>query len=189
MANKAVEPTNGVSDDLVSAYFDALKDAYVRLRQRWRPEFHKVAKEYDPLFLSAARKLAELNLCPYEYTHYVFDIMTKNHDDVFPAMITSLKLVRKFADEKPELDDRLQLLLQLQASNVKERMAGGEKLRDILLSPTSELSVVFRIAAANAYGLPDLVERFWADAKQMLIFKPAYKKYLGNWLPKELMNA
>ena len=92
-------------------------------------------------------------------------------------------------DTKDEREAQLKLVLQLQAAQVKQRLESGELLRDILLSPSSELGVVFRAAAANAYGLPDLVDLFREDARKMLMFKPAYKKYLGSWLPKDLLDA
>ena len=192
MADTADKSVRVITDKLVQAFYDAFIEAYINYRKRWRPDLyhgHGLPQPLEKMFWQAARELAIHDIDPYEYVNYVCEEVTKAHDDVYPNVMASRIWIKKFLDTKDEREAQLKLVLQLQAAQVKQRLESGELLRDILLSPSSELGVVFRAAAANAYGLPDLVDLFREDARKMLMFKPAYKKYLGSWLPKDLLDA
>jgi hypothetical protein len=176
-------------DEIVATYVDALKDAYKRLRVRYRTDFRGLGERYDKALKPVAEALDSHKIDPYPYMQFIFDHLAYKNMDVYPKMICSLNWVNRFLESRPERNEEIQLLINLQSKVIERRLNSGENLQNILLDPHAELSVVFRYAVACSQGEDKLAKLFEKDAVTMLVFEPLYKQYLWDWLPEHARNV
>jgi hypothetical protein len=179
---------NSVPRYLLDAYVDALKEALLMKRRRYRPEIRQTPK-YDNLWTRAALILIDNKCDPFRFINFAFDMFIDKHDDVYPTMVVSDYCMARFIEENPKYEHQLKLRVKLQAEYVKHRLDSGETLDEILLDEDSSLSSLFKFALAYSEKRQDLAERFRAAAVELLFFEPLYKTILGSWLPKELCDG
>ena len=176
----------GVSDELVDAMVICLKDAYAKMRRRWRPDFRGVPERHDKQLRPVAEILVKANGNPYGYVHYLFDLLTRNNPDVYINQLSSKTLACEYLSQRPNERRRLELQTYLMANAVKTKLANGFPLEFVVTSEFMELTPIFRYAVAISNNRPDLASRYEDDAKRMLEFEPMYKELLGEWLPEEM---
>ncbi len=181
-------PENRVAE-LNAAYADALKDAYIRKRKQWRPDYSGRLASPDQAWLSCAELLAKHNLDPYAYTQFVFDIFIGAQPDVYENQITSINLAETFVTERPKLIERVKLRVRIQADIVSTRIKHGETLESILGDTMAGISPVFAFAAAWSESKHQLAEGFKDDAMRMILFEPLYLELLGQYLPEGAKNG
>lgn len=179
-------PYHKLSADVVAQYVEALKDAYTRMRRRWRSDFRGVPSSHDNQLVYVATVLAERRANPYSYVRYVFDILTKKTPDVYINQLGSVSLADDFINNRALLEKDVQREVYGMADIVKTKLEQGFSLEQILTSPFFSLSPVFRYACAWSEGKHELAKTWEEDAKRMILFEPLYKELLGNWLPEEM---
>jgi hypothetical protein len=176
-------------DEKLNALFaHALKEAYVALRNRLRPGIGRAANVQDAQWLPVAAALRAHGADPCDFVRYCFDLYTDRHSDVYANMVASLNAVAGYINDAPELESQLKLALEIQARELSECLLSGEAIEDIF-GCSNHFSAVFRFAAAHNAGKPELAALYREDAERMLIFKPAYKRLLAHWLPKEMLEC
>ena len=185
MDNPGTADRAAAEKELLTAYDDALKDAYVQMRRRWEPKYGEVHFRYFELFRVAARKLKDERLDPYEYVQYAFDTLTPHYGALHPNMVTSLTVIEKFRKDAPDQHNQRALLVQLQVKTLEREMDRGRPLVENLIDPQLEMSAVFRYAMAQTMGEPQLLERFHDAARKQVLFKPYYKELLKGKIPEE----
>lgn len=178
-----------VSPARVEAYVAALKDAYVTLRRRYRPDYSGRFTSSPDSWVRCAQVLVANDLDPYAFAQYVFDWIAESAGDVYENQITSLRLAESFRQERPKLAERTNLRVRLEADELSMLTKTGYSLEEALTNPCSQISPVFAFAAAWSEKKFDLAERFRADAKAMILFEPLYAKLLGQWLPEDMKNV
>lgn len=165
---------------------DALRAAYMKIRQRWDRRFRAVGSGFN----EKARKFAALLLAkevnPYNYVQFVWDLHARHTGDIYDAMLLSESNLNRYLESRPETEDHLRLLVRLQFNVLERELKSGRQLRDVLVDRHLELSAVFRFAAAWAAREADLCEMFREQAECMLLFEPAYRRLLEHALPEEL---
>jgi hypothetical protein len=176
-------------EEKVSLYVERLMDAYVRLRRKYRPTFVKVNSPNVRLWRSCATALIEMNLNPYQFAQYVFDLVTERRPDVYESEITSVKLANAHAQDRPMLKEKLKLQVSLQAAKIKNHLKLGEPLADILMNETYGLLLPVRFATAWSEGLKDLAEHLRPEAEEAIIFEPYYLELLKDYLPEDIHNV
>lgn len=176
-------------DEIVATYVDALKDAYKRLRMRYRTDFRGLGTRYDEALKPVASALDMHKIDPYPYMQFIFDALALKHMDVYPKMICSLNWINRYLESRPDREEEVRLLIELQSKVIEARLNSGEDLKDILLDARADLSVVFRYAVAHSQGEDKLALEFEEDALRMLIFEPLYKKHLWEWLPERARHV
>lgn len=169
---------------LLDAYIDALKEALLLKRRRYRPELRKTEK-HDALWRRAALFLIDQECDPFRYIEWAFAQFISKHDDVYPGMVTADWCLSKFVQEAPSHEHELGLRVKLAAEHVKFRIQKGATLEEVLTDPSAPLSPVFRFALAWSEKRYELAERLREDAQEALFFEPGYKKILSAWLPEE----
>ena len=172
-------------DSAVAACVNALKDAYVRLRSRYRPDVLSVSSEYDEKFTRVAEELLEAGASPYAYVKYVFEQICKNYPDVYPNMVTSLKLVNRFMGTLGARQAKIREIVRSQAELVKYQLDSGRDLREVLLDPHLEVNAAFRYALACSVNYDDVAARFKQQAEDLMLFEPRYRAELQKWLPEK----
>jgi hypothetical protein len=176
-------------EEKVSLYVERLMDAYVHLRRKYRPGFVKLSNPNVRLWRRCATALIEMNLNPYQFAQYVFDLVTMRRPDVFENEITSIELANAYAQDRPGLKDRLKLHVHLQSVKIKNHLKLGEPLVDILTNETYGLLVPVRFATAWSEGLKDLAEQLRPAAEEAIIFEPYYLELLKEYLPEDIHNV
>lgn len=177
----------GGNDPLtIDKYVESLKDAYTRLRRRWRPDYRGPSSSDHEKWHAAARSLSELKLDPYAYIRFVFDQMTPMHPDVYVNMATSPKMIQVFISEQHRLREDATRLAALQSDQLKHKLQNGWDLRRILTDPYSEFTPLFAFAVAWSEGLRDIAASLREEAEKELLFQPVYKELLAEWLPAEM---
>ncbi len=178
---------NGAAaEELVDAYVECLKDAYVKMRRRWRPEFRGVPERHDKQLRPVAQILAQVTANPYSYVHFLFDLLTKGNPDVYINQLCSKTLACEYLSQRPNEEQRIKLNIFLMANAVKSKIDNGFPLEFVITSEFMELTPVFRYAVAVSNNRPDLAARYEQDARRMLEFEPLYKELLAEWLPEEI---
>jgi len=176
-------------EEKVSLYAERLMDAYVRLRRKYRPGFVKMSNPNVRLWRNCATALIEMNLNPYQFAQYVFDLVTRRRPDVFENEITSVALANAYAQDRSGLKDRLKLHVSLQATKIKNHLKLGEPLVDILTNETYGLLLPVRFATAWSEGLKDLAELLRPAAEEAILFEPYYLELLKEYLPEDIHNV
>jgi hypothetical protein len=182
-------PISDVHEELVEATVECLIEAYITLRRRWLPDYRGVQGKDRASFYQVSKVLAKHNLDPYAFASFVFDKITKVAVDVYPNQITSINLALEFAEQRPLIKDKIDLIVQLQFNSIATRLKNGDKLEDILHDRYAELSAVVRYATAWSEGLTSISEEFLEDAERMIMFEPYYVELLGKWLPEGLRRV
>lgn len=175
--------------DRVEAYAKALKDAYVKLRQRYRPDYSGRFSSGPEVWLRCAEVLVANDLNPYAFAQYVFDWITQTAPDVYENQITSVRLATAFAQERPFLAEKVRLRVKLEADELCMLTKNGYSLEEALTNRCSQISPAFAFAAAWSQQNFELAERFRANAKMMILFEPLYAKLLEQWLPEDMKNV
>jgi len=166
-------------------YTNSLVDAYSRLKKRIRPDYAGRVRDFTK-WRAAGEKLLKLKLNPYAYIQFVFDIMLRNHPDVYVDMVLSHKMIDSFLEKQPELNEKARLMFRLQAEDLKGKVSNGYTLREVLLDEYNGYQSVFRFATAWSEGLTDIAEKYRNSAERALLFEPIWRELLKPWLPKEL---
>lgn len=187
MSNPQQKSVDVLLAELYSAYAFALKDAYVTLRKRFRPDYTGRTNSPEEKWIACAAVLANNDLNPYSYAQFIFDITLTTHGDVYENQFLSLKLANEFVAERPRLIERIKLSIRLQADTISVRTGKGEALDTILDDRYAGLSPIFSFAAAWSVGQFALAEKFRSDATLMLKFEPLYRELLGKWLPEDML--
>lgn len=173
---------------LLNAYVDALKEALLLRRRRYRPNLRATDK-HDHILEGVAGVLIDNDCDPFRYVNYVFDLFISKHDDVYPNMLASSWAINKFLEDLPNFEHQVELRVRLMADHVKSRLDRGESLEAIMADQHSPLTALFKFALAMSLNRSDVAEQFKAAAKDQLFFEPLYKKFLGQWLPEEFVNG
>lgn len=174
------------SEELISLYVGALKDAYTAkmrlLDATYRQTFAGAAeRKWEDL----AGLLIANQLDPFGYVQYVFDFCGEHLDGFYVSVVTSAKMVSRYKVRLPEHERKVALELELQIKHVNDRVGRGERVLDILTDFTAPVNVAVRYAMAVALQQDELAARFKPDAVCLLVFEPCLKRLLGKWLPKE----
>jgi hypothetical protein len=176
-------------DRKLELFTKRLIDAYVRLRHKLKPSYTKMTKPNYMLWNRAAEELILRGIDPCQYVQWVFDVVMCYRPDVYDKEVTSIKFIHAYEREMPEIEDRVELEVELQAKKIKTLLNTGEKLESILKNELYELSPVVRFATAWSEGLKELADQLRPAAEEMLMFRPFYAKALKDWLPKEMTNV
>lgn len=176
-------------EEKLDMYVRRLMDAYVRLRRRLKPTFHKLGNPRMKAWVDCANCLLISQLDPYQYMQWVFDKITVYRPDVYENEATSVKMVNAFANEKDNINDRLELEVKLQAAKIKTLLDSGEKLENLLNNPLYELSAPIRFATAWSEGMKELAEQFRLAASEAIMFRPHYAVALKEFLPEDMTNV
>ena len=176
-----------INENVVVAYVDCLKVAYRETRElRTYSKEVYLHRKYDNMFRALALKLLAKGVGPFEYVNWCFDEILTRHDDVYPNMLGSSKLLIPFLESYDYHNEELELLVKAQAKIIKVREERGEGLDSILLDEDMPVGVVLRFAVAHSRGRPDLEAYFKEDTKKQLMLRPYYRKLLSNYLPPEM---
>ena len=173
---------------LVDAFVDALKEALLAKRRRYRPELRSTNK-FDDMMKRTALVLIDHECDPFRFVNYVFDLFIEKHDDVYPNMLCSDWAIGKFLSESPKFEHQVELTVKLMADHVKTRLGRGDTFDEVLTDAHAPLSALFRFALAHSEKRPDLADRFRRAAEEQLFFEPLYRKFLGKWLPEGFGNG
>jgi len=175
-------------DEILSAYVGALKDAYETKMRLLDETFrmHSGPKAEAKWGMLAGLLLAR-QLDPAGYMQYVFDFCCEHLDGFYIPVVTSLKMVERYAARLPEHQKQLAKSVQYQIAHVNDRIGRGESLVDILTDANAPVNAAVRYAMACALQDPALAAEFKPEAKYLLVFEPHLKKLLGAWLPKEML--
>lgn len=174
----------GVTEDMLSLYMTALRDGYLRMRRRWRPEMHSVSHKHDEELRVLAYQLIEKRIDPYHYMKFACEYFARFASDVYVRMVCAPKVLESYEAFSVTHERELTLTISLQQGRVQGRLRAGDTLEEILNDTHESLSAVFRYAVAHRMGRPDLAERFKEKANEMLLFEPLYTKLMGSMLPK-----
>jgi hypothetical protein len=168
----------------VIACICALKEAFVGIQRRYRPDIRRAGGD-DLKWRNTAFLLLANECNPFAYMSFAFDACS-HLGTVYPNMVTTGHMVQKYVMERPDIESDLKLLIKLQADSISHLLKRGRSLEEVLLDTTLELSAVFRFALAWSENRHDIAARFREAAQRMLTFQPLYKQLLAKWLPEEL---
>jgi len=177
---RPAEPSGAVIDQCLGQ----LKDGYMCLARQLHPGKRKAGgkpAEWEALAAALARR----NLDPYEYLQYCYDVVVPHVRHFCASAVLPLANVHRFAKDKPDLDQRRALLVELQFVEVERRLMQGDTIDVIICDSRASLSAVFRYAVAKAFGLQELVGQLGEDARHMLLFKPVYRRLLHGLLEEK----
>lgn len=173
-----------VTDEMLNLYVTALRDGYLRMRRRWRPEMTGVSGKHDHAFRQLAYALISRKIDPYSYMKFACEFFSRFASDVYVDMICAPKILINYEEHRPNRERDLTVLVELQMGKVQARLRMGDTLDEILTDAHESLSAIFRFAVAHKMSRKDLSDRFKEQAVEMLLFEPLYAKLLGDLLPK-----
>lgn len=189
MEDHRAQSGDSVPQYLIAAYVDSLQSAFTVLKQRLRPDFRGVGNHEPERWEACARLLHAAGLDPFAFMQFSFDTFAAFSHDVFPRMVLSPNMVERFKEEAPAREEKIELICRIQAEYLKRALDSGSTLEEELLNKNTTYSALFRFAVAWSQKKYELASRFRADAQRMLTFEPLYKKFLGKWLPEEMLNG
>lgn len=183
-ADGACTVPDGVTEDMLALYVTALRDGYLRMRRRWRPEMRSVSHNHDDKLRALAYQLIQNGVDPYHYVKFACEFFGRFASDVFVDMVCAPKILVNYMEYRLTHERELRLTIELQQGRVQGRLKAGDTLEEVLNDRHESLSAVFRYAVAHRMGRPDLAERFKEKANEMLLFEPLYTALMGDMLPK-----